>query len=242
MASNPDRRGVVLKSRTIEARVHLIAALLLLAAVTTMSAVAIESSEQLAQTGASSPIVTNLASRIAALADNRFVSADGQALRRGDVARMEIIRVGEAALPQLKAALQDQGPLVRAKLLSIVALLGIRMEEPLNVVPTLSSALSDKEMLVRQSAVGALGEICMYLHRKDRQQILDEVSLHLAGALKDKTSEVRMPAAMFLIKCGKSKLVPKSLRKAVEQVEGIELPPAPNESEAPRPAPTASEE
>lgn len=197
---------------------------LTLASVAAMNVPAIDSSEQPARVAGRDGTVTNLAPHIAALADNQFVSIGGQAVRRGDVARMEIIRAGERALPQLKRALQDQGPLVRAKILSILALLGIREETPLDVLSTLASALSDEEALVRQAAAGGLGDICLYLRSKGQHEMLEQASLDLAHALKDEAREVRMPCAIFLIRCGKRKLVPKSIRKEVEELDGLDLP------------------
>lgn len=203
---------------------------------------AAQAQEQVSVASAGRLAVTNLASHIAALADNRFVSVEGKAMRRADVAKMAIVRAGAEALPQLNDALRDQAPLVRARVLPIVAILGTQKGAPPDVLPTLSGALSDPEILVRQAAVGALGELCRSLDGEPQHQVLDVASSYLARALLDKAQEVRVPAAIVLIKCGKQELVPRALRKEVEMLSGIGLQQSPDGSHSNPPASTKREQ
>jgi len=129
-------------------------------------------------------------------------------------ARGDLLRIGDAALPQLiDAAAAHNNPSVRQDAVGTIYLgiKGAGDDKLLEYLPVFVRSTYDKDVEVRVTAMGHVGNMARLFYRRERHEELEQLIPYLAKALRDKEERMQSVAAGNLFRVGRKDLIPEEL-------------------------------
>jgi hypothetical protein len=147
--------------------------------------------------------------------DRETVESHGRRVSVEALALAELRKIGEAAIPQLVAAIgTHQNSSVRStSLLNVCQLAKKDVEKLKEYLPVFVRSMWDKEARVRGAAVAQIGQAARAFSRWGCQEQLDLCTQYLVKALSDDAEGVQSHAATCLDVIGRIDLVPQEIRE-----------------------------
>jgi HEAT repeat protein len=139
-------------------------------------------------------------------------------------ASWDLREIGKPVIPQLLDA-ADSHPnwVVRQFAVSLTFWLAKKTDQTnlMTYLPVFVRGTYDRDVEVRVTATGQIGNMAVWFYRSKREAELKQVIPYLVKALTDKDERAQALAAEILWEVGKSKLVPKELMNKHRIGEGL---------------------
>lgn len=157
----------------------------------------------------------DLGQYIQALGNMDLATHGGRAMRRTDIATMQIVAMGVSALPSLIDATEHGKTSVRTEVLEVIYTLAERHNLSADVIPVFARSLRDRESTVRAVAAKMLGRSCSRFGQTGDSLAMRESCTQLDPALRDGDENVRLTAALYLTRIGRTNMIPEKVRNEI---------------------------
>lgn len=152
---------------------------------------------------------------ITAFSETGSTNVNDQLMPRATFALQRVAAHGLAAVPSLIDAAEHTNGLVRLRALQTLYIVGERHRRLVDLMPLFVRATHDVLPDVRLAGVTAIGGTCAPLRTENMTNELQTAFGELSTATRDSDNDVRLTAALYLLKFGQDRLIPEDVRQQV---------------------------